>query len=131
MVAALVTFFGAFPLVFGPDTSGDVLAAGERPVGATLRWYLLPLLLIPLTIGVWGLRAGTEVSRNGLRLRALFGQRWIPWSRVAALGADPRGRAVAQLADGHQVRLPGVRAGDLPRLVAASGQELSTPRSPD
>ncbi|MDG4785447.1 PH domain-containing protein [Micromonospora sp. WMMD1102] len=112
-VAAVLGLLGALPL-------------------ATARWYLLPLLLVPLAIGVWAWRAGTDASPAGIRIRALLGQRWIPWSEVAELAPDPRGQAVVRLRDGRTATLPAVRAADLPGLVAASGQPLDEPRrTPD
>ncbi|ASW53934.1 PH domain-containing protein [Plantactinospora sp. KBS50] len=104
-LAALVAFFSALPI-------------------ASVSWYVAPILLVPLAIAVWGWRSGTAADRSGLRLRALFGQHRIPWSEVAELGADPRGRVLATLTDGRVIGLPGVRGSDLPRLVAASGQPL-------
>ena len=59
-IAAVVAFFGAVPL-------------------ATSRAYLLPILLVPILVAIWGWRAGTDVSTAGLRIRALFGSRLIPW----------------------------------------------------
>jgi hypothetical protein len=105
MLAAVLAFVGSLPL-------------------ASIRWYLLPILLLPLAIAVWSVRAGTDADTDGILVRALIGQRRIPWSRIAELGPDQRGRAVARLADGEQVLLPAVRVGDLPRLIAASGQPL-------
>ncbi|MEU9738673.1 PH domain-containing protein [Micromonospora chersina] len=105
LVAAIVAFIGALPL-------------------ATARWWLLWVLLIPLALGVWVWRAGTDADARELRLRALVGQRRVPWTRVAELAADARGRAVARLDDGETLVLPAVRAADLPRLVSATGQEL-------
>ncbi|MDG4802475.1 PH domain-containing protein [Micromonospora sp. WMMD980] len=105
LAAAIVAFIGALPL-------------------ATARWWLLWVLLVPLAVGVWTWRAGTDADPRELRLRALVGQRRVPWTRVAELGGDSRGRAVARLDDGQLLTLPAVRATDLPRLVAATGQDL-------
>ncbi|MEU6077064.1 PH domain-containing protein [Micromonospora sp. NPDC047074] len=105
LAAAIIAFIGALPL-------------------AGARWYLLPVLLVPLAVGVWAWRAGTDADARELRLRALLGQRRISWDRVVGLAADPRGRAVAQLDDGQLVPLPAVRGRDLPRLVSATGQDL-------
>jgi hypothetical protein len=105
LVAAVIAFIGALPL-------------------ANARAYLLPVLLVPLAVGVWAWRAGTDADARELRLRALTGQRRIGWDRVVELTTDPRGRAVARLDDGQQVLLPAVRGADLPRLVSATGQEL-------
>jgi hypothetical protein len=104
-VAALIAFLGALPL-------------------ATARWFLLPVLLIPLGVGIWAFRAGTDADPTGVRVRALLRQRRIPWPEISELAAGPDGRAVALLADGRATPLPAVRAADLPRLVAASGQPL-------
>jgi hypothetical protein len=108
LVAALIAFIGTLPL-------------------ASARWFLAPVLLVPLAIGVWAWRAGTDADQSGLRMRALVGQRHIPWSDIVELAADARGRAVALLRDGRALTLPAVRAADLPRLVAASGQSLRDP----
>ncbi|SDY56830.1 PH domain-containing protein [Micromonospora pattaloongensis] len=105
-MAAVVAFFGALPL-------------------ATARWYLLPVLLVPLAVALWAWRSGTDVDDRGLRLRAVAGSHRIPWSQVAELGPDPRGRAAALLTDGRTVVLPAVRAADLPRVIAASGQQIT------
>ncbi|MEV5765512.1 PH domain-containing protein [Micromonospora sp. NPDC052213] len=105
LAAAIIAFIGALPL-------------------AGARWYLLPVLLVPLAVGVWAWRAGTDVDARELRLRALVGQRRISWDRVVELAPDARGRAVARLDDGQAVLLPAVRGADLPRLVEATGQDL-------
>ena len=111
-VAAVIAFIGALPL-------------------ASAAWYYTPVLLIPLAVGVWAWRSGTDADRGGLRLRALVGQRRIAWSQVVQLGSDDRGRAVALLDDGQTTRLPAVPATELPKLVAASGQGLVTDDEPD
>lgn len=105
LVAAVIAAIGALPL-------------------ASARWYLLPVLLVPLAVALWAWRAGTDADTRELRLRALAGQRRIGWEHVVELATDPRGRAVARLDDGQQVVLPAVRGADLPRLVSATGQAL-------
>lgn len=102
-IAGLVALLGAIPL-------------------ASAGWYYLPVLLVPLAIVVWALRAGTEAGPDGLRVRALLGQRRIGWSEISELGADPRGRALARLTDGQVVPLTAVRDRDLPRLAELGNQ---------
>lgn len=97
-IAALVALIGGIPL-------------------ASAGWYYLPVLLVPLAVAVWAVRAGTDVSPDGLRVRALLGERRIGWSEVSELGADRRGRALARLTDGQVVPLTAVRDRDLPRLA--------------
>ncbi|NLU79522.1 PH domain-containing protein [Micromonospora sp. HNM0581] len=106
LVAAIVATIGALPL------------ASSRP-------YLLPVLLVPLSVAVWAWRAGTDADMRGLRVRALAGERQISWDQVVELAADPRGRAIAQLDDGRRFVLPAVRGEDLPRLVAAAGRDTT------
>ncbi|MEU8182175.1 PH domain-containing protein [Micromonospora sp. NPDC049044] len=105
LIAAVIAFFGALPL-------------------ANARVYLLPVLLVPLAVGVWAWRAGTDADARELRLRALVGQRRLTWDQVVELATDKRGRAIARLDDGQQVTLPAVRGVDLPRLISATGQSL-------
>ncbi|GAA4676133.1 PH domain-containing protein [Phytohabitans rumicis] len=106
-IAAIIALLGAIPL-------------------ASAGWYYLPVLLIPLAVVVWALRAGTEADHDEVRVRALLGQRRIPWTQISELGADPRGRALARLTDGQVVPLTAVRGKDLPSLA-----EVSSPQPPD
>ncbi len=95
---------------------------------ATWAPYLLPLLLVPLVVAVWGWRAGTDADVRGLTVRAAFGSRRIPWSDVNGLVTDARGRVSAHLTSGKAVTLTAVSATDIPRIVAASGQDLIVDR---
>jgi len=112
LVAALIAFVGTMPL-------------------AGARWALTPILLIPFGIGVWAWRAGTDVFPDRLRVRALFGTTEIPWSRVAEMAPDARGRVSALLDNGNVIRLTGVTTANLPAVLAAGGQQISTPPPPD
>jgi hypothetical protein len=103
-IAGLVAFFGAIPL-------------------ATARWYLAPILLVPLAVGFWGWRAGTDADQTGVSVRALFGRRRLPWDQITGFAHANR-RVRATLAGGSAVPLPAVTPDDLPRLVAAGGQDM-------
>jgi hypothetical protein len=107
LVAAIIAFIGAIPLA-----------------GAAA--YLAPILVIPLAVAVWTWRAGTDADHGGVRVRALIGHRDVPWSAIAELGADPAGRVLARRHDGTVLPLTAVTRDDLPRLIAASGEELKT-----
>lgn len=111
-VAGAVTFLGAVPF-------------------ATSRWYLAPILLVPLAVAVWGWRSGTDADAEGLRLRALLGSRRLRWDQVDRLGTAGRGRAYAVLTDGNAVALPAVGAADLPRLVAVTAPGSTAPGTPE
>ncbi|HZN73764.1 MAG TPA: PH domain-containing protein [Micromonosporaceae bacterium] len=104
-----------------------IAAIGAIPLAAT-AWYLAPVILLPLTIAWWAWRSGTDADANGVRVRALLGQRRIAWSEVSELATTPAGRVSVRLADGHEVPLIAVTTADLPRLMAASGHHVeSTP----
>lgn len=107
-----------------------VALVGGIPLAAAAPW-LAPILLVPLAVAVWAWRAGTDADADGLRVTALFGGRRLPWTRIAQLVPADRGRVAAVLTDGTVVPLTAVTPADLPRLVAASGQELvATPAEP-
>ncbi|MFI5931424.1 PH domain-containing protein [Actinoplanes sp. NPDC051494] len=112
-----------------------VLAAFIALVGATpfagAKWQLAPLLLIPFAVLVWSWRAGTDVTAEGLKVRALFGSSSVAWSEVAELAPDPRNRISALLTDGRVLPLTAVNKENLPAVLAAGGQQLSNPQQPD
>jgi hypothetical protein len=85
--------------------------------------YLLIVLVIPLAVAVWSWRSGTDVDAGGLTVRAALGRRRIPWSDVTGLVTEGREVSV-HLTSGRAITLPAVGPADVPRLVAASGQEL-------
>ena len=85
---------------------------------------LWPFLVLPLAVGLYGWRAGTDAGPDGLRVRAAVGSRQVPWSDVAGLVATPDGTVQAQLRSGRVLDLTGVSRGNLPALVAASGHNL-------
>jgi hypothetical protein len=104
-IAGLVAFFGAIPL-------------------ATARWYLAPILVVPLAVAFWGWRAGTDADASGVCIRALFGRRRLAWDQITGFVRVDR-QVRATLADGASVPLPAVGPDDLPRLVAAGGAALT------
>jgi Bacterial PH domain len=112
MVAALIAFVGTVPL-------------------AGARWELAPVLLIPFAVGLWAWRAGTDVYPDRLRVRAVFGATDVPWSRITELAPDQRGRVSALLDNGNTIRLTGITTANLPSVLAAAGQDVSTPPPPD
>lgn len=97
---------------------------------AGVSGWLVLVALLPLTWTVWAWRSGTDVDRAGVRVRALLGEKRIPWSQVHGMAVESRHRVVAKLTDGAVVPLTAVTAADLPRVTAASGQELSAAEPP-
>nr|WP_275941237.1 PH domain-containing protein [Planosporangium flavigriseum] len=82
-------------------------------------------------IAVWGWRAGTDVSPAGLRIRALFGSRLVPWSHVSALVPADRKRVYAVLTTGRQVRLPAVGAAELAAFSEVAAAKAAAPEKTD
>ncbi len=112
LVAALIAFVGALPL-------------------AGTRWELTPILLVPIVIGVWAWRAGTDVYPDRLKVRALAGSTEVRWEQVTELAPDARGRVAALLDNGRVLQLTGVTRNNLPAVLKAAGQPISSPPPPD
>ena len=89
------------------------------PVGWTWR---AGLLVIPLLAAVFIARTATIASRDGLRVRAAFGSRMLPWDEIRGLSVT--GRAVYAVLDDGAVRLPCVRTADLAAIAAVSDGRL-------
>lgn len=107
---------GAVPLAAG-------LALISATALATQRWWLLPVLLVPITVLAWALRSGVDAGRGGLTVRSLLGSRRLDWDEVD--GFDATGRQVrVRLAGGGSLALPAVGPEDVPRLLAAGGHDL-------
>jgi hypothetical protein len=98
--------------------------------GAVSGWLIL-LTLVPLAWATWVWRAGTDADPDGIRVRALLREMRIPWSAVRHLAAVGPGRVVATLTSGATVPLTAVTPADLPRLAAASGQEVAAGAADD
>ena len=104
-----------------------IAAIAAVPMLAASPWFAF-LLLIPLAVGLWSWRAGTDADEDGLRVRAAFGSSRVRWRDVSALAVDPRGKVFVRTTNDHVLHLTAVPATQLPRLIAASGQNLtSTP----
>ena len=104
--------------------AGVVVLIGGLPLVAAVPWAT-PIMLLPLAIVLWVWRAGTDAGPEGLRVRALFGERRLTWDEISALVPSNQGRITATLTDGTEVPLTAVTAADLPRLVAAGGSTIT------
>lgn len=104
-IAGLLATLGAIPLLVG-----------------SLFFIVVPLATALFAIWAW--RAGTDASAAGLRVHALLGSHDIAWSRVDTLVPAQR-KVIATLTDGAQVTLTAVRPEDLPKLIAASGSQIT------
>ena len=117
-IAGLLGFIGTVPLA----TAGFDNRTFHNP-----PWYSYPLLLlilIPIAVMVFGWRAGTDATTQGLWVRRYgLGTHPIAWTEI--VGIVPQNRRVyAILTDDRAVPLPGVSPAQIPRLVAASGKKV-------
>ncbi len=96
-----------------------VLAVCTLPV-ATAAWWGAPLLLLPVLVAVWVLRVGVDVGPAGITPRTLLAGATVPWEDVAGLRVGEDQELWLVRTTGTEVRLPVVRARDLPRLAAVS-----------
>jgi hypothetical protein len=106
-----------------------LLAICVVPLAFAASWTPV-LLLIPLVLTVWVLRVGVDISDDGLTARSLIGERQVPWSEVVGIRVGPRGDLWLVTTRGTEVRLPVLRARDLPRLAELSGGRIEVPAPP-
>ncbi|WP_250027377.1 PH domain-containing protein [Paractinoplanes maris] len=105
MVAAVLGFVSGVPL-------------------ASVSWAWALILLIPIAFFLWAWRAGTDVYADQLRVRALLGSTEVLWDRIDELAPDSSGQISALLDNGNVIRLTAVTTDNLPRVLAAGGQEI-------
>ena len=86
-------------------------------------WYLLwVLILFPVLVTAYIARTATFINSDGIRVRAIFGSRFLPWDEIRGLSTDQRG-VYAVIEDGA-VRLPCVKFNELHWVAEASGGHL-------
>lgn len=91
---------------------------------ATASPWLLFILLAPAGWISYVLRSGVDVDDEGVLVRALFGSMRIPWTRITGVLIGKRQELSVATVGGGAVRLPNMRARDLPRLYEATGGRL-------
>jgi hypothetical protein len=106
-----------------------VLAICVLPLANATPWLLLALV-VPLAVAVWVFRVGVDVGEDAVTVRSLVGVRTVPWSELAGVRVGERGDLWLVTTADTQVRLPVLRARDLPRLSALSGGRIDVPVPP-
>jgi hypothetical protein len=106
-----------------------VLAVCAVPLAFAAPWTPV-FLLIPLAAAAWVFRVGLDVGEDGLTVRSLVGQRRVPWTELAGIRVAPRGDLWLVTTAATEVRLPVMRARDLPRLAAVSRGRIEVPQPP-
>ncbi|MCA0146472.1 PH domain-containing protein [Blastococcus sp. LR1] len=100
-----------------------LLALCVVPLAFAAPW-LPVLLLIPVGVAAWVLRTGVDIDDEGLTLQALLGRRRVPWTDVAGIRVARRGDLWLVTTAGTELKLPVMRARDLPQLAALSGGRI-------
>jgi hypothetical protein len=106
-----------------------VLFVCVLPLAAAATWTLV-FLVVPLAAAAWVLRVGVTVDDEAVTASSLVGSRRVPWTRVAGIRVGERGALWLVTTHGTEVRLPVLRARDLPRLSALSGGRIDVPAPP-
>jgi hypothetical protein len=106
-----------------------LLALCTVPLAFAAPWTPI-LLLLPLAVALWVLRVGLDIGDDGLTVRALAGERRVPWDELAGIRVADRGELWLVTTGGTEVRVPVMRARDLPRLAALSGGRIDVPPPP-
>jgi hypothetical protein len=96
------------------------------PLSAATPWLLL-LLLVPAAVAAWILRTGFDVDGEAITARSLVGRRRVPWTELTGIRVGERADLWLVTTGGTEVRLPAVRARDLPAISRASGGRIPVP----
>ena len=96
------------------------------PLAFAASWTPV-FLLLPVVAGAWVVRVGVDVDDGGLTVRSLVGSRRVTWSELAGIRVGEGGDLWLVTNGGTEVRVPVLRARDLPRLSALSGGRIPTP----
>jgi hypothetical protein len=129
-LAVVILLLGTVPLAFGSNdyrSVSDIARGTGEGGGFTVGWRLV-LLLIPVLVGFAIARTATIIDGEGIRVRALFGSRSMPWDDVRGLSVSGRG-VYAVLSDGA-VRLPCARLAHLGVISRTSQGRLPELRDP-
>ena len=99
------------------------------PVALLSPWALL-ILVVPLLLALWVLRVGVTIGDGGIGVQSLLGGRSVPWTDLAGIRVGAGRRLWLVTTRGTEIRLPVLRARDLPRLAALSGGRIDVPAPP-
>ena len=99
------------------------------PLAFAATWTLV-FLLIPLAAAAWVVRVGVDLDDDAVTVRSVVGSRRVPWRQVAGIRTGRRAELWLVTTSGTEIRLPALRARDLPRLSRLSGGRIDVPAVP-
>ena len=97
------------------------------PVAAAAPWAPV-IFVVPLVLAAWVVRVGVDVGDEGITVRSLLAQRTVGWPELAGIRVAERGALWLVTTHGTEVRVPVLRARDLPRLAELSDGRVSIDR---
>jgi hypothetical protein len=99
------------------------------PLAAAAPWGPV-VLLIPLAAAAWVLRMGVDIDDDAVTARSVVRSRRVPWTQVAGIRVGRRSALWLVTTAGTEVRLPVLRARDLPGFAQLSGGRFDVPAPP-
>jgi Bacterial PH domain len=103
-----------------------VLAFCVLPLTTASTWWLL-LLVVPAVLAAWVFRVGVDLGERGVTVRSLVAARAVSWDDLAGIRVGEGSDLWLVTTAGTQLRLPVLRARDLPRLAELSGGRIPAP----
>ncbi|RBY82263.1 PH domain-containing protein [Blastococcus sp. TF02A-26] len=97
---------------------------------AAAAWWGVFVLLIPVLAAAWVLRVGVDVGEDALTVRSVVRARRVRWTELAGIRVGDRGALFLVTTAGTELRLPVLRARDLPWLASLSGGHIDVPAPP-
>jgi hypothetical protein len=120
-LVVLFLVFGAIPLAFTSSGFTFDSQGGNQGAPGVVGWQMV-VLLVPVLAAAFIRRTATFVDADGIRIRAVFGSRRLPWDDLRGLSVSGR-NVYAVLSDGT-LRLPCVHISELAAVSRASGGRL-------
>lgn len=87
--------------------AGAVALVGSSAL-ATQRWWLTPLLVIPLLAIWWGLRSGVDIDASGLYVRRWWRPRFVRWGELAGFTVQGVKVRAELVDDSEPITLPSI-----------------------
>ena len=99
------------------------------PVAFVSPWALT-VLAAPVLLAVWIRRTGVAVGEHGITVESVAGSRHVPWPEIVGIRVGTRGELSLVTTRDTEIRLPVLRARDLPQLSEVSGGRIAVPAPP-
>jgi len=120
-LTVLFLVFGSVPLAFTAANFTFDTKHSAQGAPAVIGWQIV-LLVIPVVAAAFIGRTATFVDADGIRVRAVFGSKSLPWDEIRGLSVE--GRNVYAVTGDGALRLPCVHVAELAAVSRASAGRL-------